>query len=185
MPVWQWSVTIAVKSFQPTNNYLQSQLLNIIERSSATAITPSLQSNISARHERTIQFNSSVSAQESFQYQFYRICSPPEFDISQFWGWIKSPRSQFHSLLWFSNTHFQLIELRISISRFEEARGESVSVGVEKPFDLFIVVTLVLQLVHVHVLPRSMFFSMISFYQYLTLRAVVKKTKVFLRSGWP
>ena len=61
------------------------------------------------------------------------------------------------------------------MSRFEEVRGESVSVGVEKPFDLFIVVTLVLQLVHVHVLPRSMFFSMIIFYQYLTLRAVVKK----------
>ena len=110
---------------------------------------------------------------------------PPEFEISQFWGWIKSPRSQFHSLLWFFNTQFQLIELRISISRFVEVRGETVSVGVEKPFDLFIVVTLVLQLVHVHVLPRSMFFSMISFYQYLTLRAVVKKTKVFLRSGWP
>ena len=75
------------------------------------------------------------------------------------------------------------------MSRFEEVRGESVSVGVEKPFDLFIVVTLVLQLVHVHVLPRSMFFSMISFYQYLTLRGQTpppygqpdRKNTVFLR----
>ena len=162
-----------MKSFQPTNNYLQSQLLNIIERSSASAITPSLQIY---QHDMRGQFNSiQMFRLRELSIPILQNMLPPEFEISQFWGWIKSPRSQFHSLLWFFNTQFQLIELRISISRFEEARGESVSVGVEKPFDLFIVVTLVLQLVHVHVLPRSMFFSMIIFYQYLTLRAVVKK----------